>query len=130
MARRHLPCVTLAVTLLAATSHAWQTDVGSTPPASRVLAVDVDGAGNVLAAGRLNAAGGGDGLVATLAGLYGTELWQRSTPGSAAAVDQLRAVTHDSANSVIVAGQVTSLGTNGDAVIAKYEADGTLLWRL
>ncbi len=131
MRRRYLARATLVVAVLATVrAHGWQTNVSGTPPPSRPLAIDVDGAGNVLAAGRVKAAGGDDGIVAKLAGFLGNEMWQRTVAGTAANVDQLRAVTHDASDDVVVAGQVTNLGTNGDAVLAKYEPDGTLVWHV
>jgi cysteine-rich repeat protein len=116
--------------LSAAPAHAWMTNVAGTPPASRPLAIAVDGAGNVLAAGRVTAAGGDDGLVVKLSGLDGSELWQRTVAGTDANTDQLRAVAHDGSNAVVVAGQATNTDSAGDALVVKYDADGTQAWRM
>ena len=121
----------LVMTLLpVGSARAWQTDVAGTPPASRPLAITIDGAGDMLAAGRVTAVGGDDGLVVKLSGLDGSELWQRTVAGSDATTDQLRAVAHDGSNAVVVAGQASNTDTGGDALVVKYDAGGTQAWRM
>jgi cysteine-rich repeat protein len=131
MPRSILAGATLSCALLVpGLACAWQTNVSATPPASRPLAVTVDGAGDVLAVGRVDAVGGDDGIVVKLGGLDGGERWQRTVAGSGAVVDQLEAVAHDAANAVIAGGQATNLETNGDALVVKYDANGTQAWRI
>lgn len=111
-------------------TRAWQTEVANTPPAGRPLAVAVDGAGDVVAGGRVDAGAADDGIVVKLGGLDGAELWQRRVTGSAGLADQVRAVTHDASNAVVAVGQTMNTGTNGDALVLKLDADGNQLWRL
>jgi len=116
----------IVLVLVPASSRAWRTTVTGTPDPSRPNAVAIDGAGDVLVAGR----GGNDGVVAKLDGLDGGVLWQRTVAGTATAIDQLRAVARTANDAVVVAGQVMNAGTLGDAVVAKFASDGTPLWRV
>ena len=125
-------CRTVLLVVLAAlgapSAHAWQTTVSATPPDARPSAVAVDGAGDVIAVGRtVNVAGDEDAVVAKLHGADGIELWQRQVAGSGGADDLYRAVA-TTGTSILATGRVSKAMADGDALVARFAADGTPAW--
>ena len=90
--------------------------------------VAVDSVGNIIAAGQTTSdgAGGGDAFIAKY-NAAGELQWVFTLGG--AGNDIFRAVTVDSADNIIAAGQTDSDGAGGvDGLIAKFNSSGSLLW--
>jgi outer membrane protein assembly factor BamB len=131
MARLLLVLIALLVSLAAGPAGAWRADVAGTPPDARPFALAVDGAGNVIAAGRTpSGAGDSDGMVAKLAANDGALRWQGIIAGTAGGNDNARALLVDGSGNAIVLGQVSNTGTGSDALVTKLRAqDGDPFWR-
>jgi uncharacterized delta-60 repeat protein len=98
----------------------------------RVLAVAVDAAGNVVAAGfTQNAGTGQDFTVVKFDGESGAELWRQEINGTAAnSLDQARAITVDGMGNVMAAGRTRNAGTTDDLTVVKFDGEsGAELWR-
>jgi uncharacterized delta-60 repeat protein len=112
---------------------AWQTNTnGNANGDDRALAVTIDGAGDVVAAGFSRNGGKGldDFTVIKSSGVDGTEFWRQVINGSANGNDQALAVTVDSAGNVIAAGFTTNSGTGSDFTVIKFDgSSGAELWR-
>ena len=96
------------------------------------LAVAVDGAGDVVAAGFTHNTGtSSDFTVVKFAGGSGLELWRQVLNGSANSIDEALAVTVDGAGDVIAAGSfVQSLSNLGGFTVVKFAgSSGVELWR-
>ncbi len=95
------------------------------------LAVAVDAAGNVVAAGRTrNTATLGDFAVVKFSGIDGTELWRQEINGTANNNDEALAVAVDGAGDVVAAGKTWNTDTFTDFAVVKFSGvDGTELWR-
>ena len=110
----------------------WRQVINGTANADdRALAVTVDTAGNVIAAGFItNNNTGRDFTVIKLNGRSGAELWRQVINGTANGEDQALAVTVGAAGNVIAAGFTTNSGTGSDLTVIKFNgATGTELWR-
>jgi uncharacterized delta-60 repeat protein len=93
----------------------------------RVSGVVVDSADNIITCGYTNSAGAGnyDGIVVKYDPL-GELLWGRVLGG--AGNDQFAGVAVDSADNIITSGISYPPVARGDALTAKYDSSGTLLW--
>jgi len=94
------------------------------------FAVAVDGAGNVVAAGRTTNTGTfEDFTVIKFDGTSGTELWRQVIDGTANSLDFAFAVAVDGAGDVVAAGRTTNTGTFEDFTVIKFDgASGAVLW--
>jgi len=94
-------------------------------------AVALDGAGDVLAAGRLQTAPGIFAFtVVKLSGITGAELWRQELSGNVAGDAFAVDVTHDSVGNAIAVGAMENMGTSSDfAVVKLAAATGTEIWR-
>ena len=114
-------------------AEAWQTNSnGMAAGDDRALAVTIDGAGDVIAAGFTRNAGVGldDFTVIKSSGVDGTEIWRQVINGSANGNDRALAVTIDSAGNVIAAGFTTNSSAGSDFTVIKFDgATGKELWR-
>ena len=98
----------------------------------RALAVTVDAAGDVIAAGHVfNVISSDDFTVMKLDGVTGSELWRHVVNGTANFPDDARAVTVDSAGNVIAAGFIANIGAGfSDFTVIKLDGlSGHELWR-
>src|SRR5688572_22242515 len=72
-------------------------------------------------------------ILATVAGApavaQGGLLWQRSVGGSAGAFDQAASVVVDSRGDAVAAGSTRNTGSGDDFTVAKWDRNGTLLWK-
>ena len=96
------------------------------------LAIAVDAAGDVIAAGMTqNYFSGHDFTVVKLAGANGAELWTQAIRGTVAGgEDQARAVTVDRNGDVVAAGFTQNSATSYDLTVAKLAgATGASLWQ-
>ena len=112
---------------------AWQSNINGTANGNdRALAVTVDAAGNVIAAGFTRNSGTAldDFTIIKSSGVDGTELWRQVINGTANADDRALAVTVDTAGNVIAAGFITNNNTGRDFTVIKFNgASGAELWR-
>ena len=94
-------------------------------------AVTVDGAGDVVAAGRIvNTGTSDDFTVVKFDGVSGTELWHQVINGTANGVDRALSVAVDSMGNVLATGATTNTGTGADFTVIKFDGmSGTELWR-
>jgi uncharacterized delta-60 repeat protein len=108
----------------------WEQNVnGSLNAQDSALAVAVDNQGNVIAAGRIvNAGTLSDFAVAKFRG-SGAQLWQYDLNVTGGGSDAASSVVVDPAGNVVAAGQTSNTGTGSDFTVAKFDRDGTLLWR-
>jgi hypothetical protein len=104
---------------------------GSANRLDQALAVTVDTAGDVVAAGTITNTGTGqDFTVLKLDGASGAERWRQIINGSANRLDQALAVTVDTAGDVVAAGTITNTGTGQDFTVLKLDgASGVERWR-
>ncbi len=111
----------------------WRKTInGSANSDDMALAVAVDAAGNVLAAGLVTNIGtDADFTVVKFDGSSGVELWRKSIDGSALfSADAAFAVTVDAAGDVLAAGRTQNEGAGWDFTVVKFSAlNGTELWR-
>ena len=107
----------------------WRRDLdGSSGVAQGALAIAVDAAGDVVAAGGLDL----DFTVVKLVGTTGAELWRLQIDGTETfeTAEEARAVAIDSAGDVVAAGFLNNLGASRDFVVVKVAgASGVELWR-
>src|SRR5262249_9015084 len=96
------------------------------------LDVRVDGAGDVIAGGRIsNTATNDDLVVVKLAGATGVETWRRTVDGTNHGADVVQEVALDPDGNVTVGGTVRNTGTSADCLLAKIAgATGGDLWRV
>jgi Big-like domain-containing protein len=110
----------------ASDTQGWRKEIVDACCSSHANAVAVDGAGNVVAAGKLK---GGPGQFAVIKfdGASGTELWRQgsdSLPGDA------KAVAVDGAGNVTAAGYTGYQGFGTDFTVIKFDGgSGTEWWR-
>ncbi|TAK02194.1 hypothetical protein EPO44_08450, partial [bacterium] len=109
---------------------------GTAHDIDEALAVTVDGAGDVVAAGRTRNTAGTDNdfTVIKFDGTSGAELWRQVIHITRTfSNNQALAVTVDAAGDVVAAGFTTnlfSLSRNSDFTVIKFDrANGTVLWR-
>jgi len=96
---------------------------------SEALAVTVDAAGDVAAAGFIQNSTGHDFIVVKLAGGTGVELWRQTRNGSANGDDQARAVAVDRSGNVVAAGFIENSGSSLDFTVIKFAGtSGVPLW--
>ncbi len=109
----------------------WRREISGTAGSGYALAVAVDGAGNVVAAGATTNTGtGGDFTVIKFNGNTGAELWRQVINGTANGSDEATAVAVDGAGNVVAAGSTRNTGTFNDFTVIKFNgATGTELWR-
>jgi hypothetical protein len=112
----------------------WRREItpASTFGSDRGWAVEVDGAGNVVAAGSLAELDVGRGMaVIKFEGISGNELWRQVIYGSGGGYfDRANAVKVDRADDVVVGGYINNAGTNDDFTVAKLDgASGAERWR-
>ena len=110
----------------------WRQEInGAANGLDRALAITVDGAGNVLAAGFVvNSGATSDFTVIKFDGANGNELWRQSLNGSSSASDEARAIRVDSADNVIAAGFMSNSGGFRDFTVIKFDGtSGSELWR-
>ena len=111
----------------------WRRTInGSDNRDDMALAVAVDAAGNVVAAGLITNTGtDADFAVVKLDGASGAELWRRTIDGSALfSADAAFAVTVDAGGNVVAAGRIQNAGVGWDFTVAKFAGvDGAELWR-
>ena len=94
--------------------------------------VAVDGAGHVVATGKLNIVPFDLLMVIKVDGSDGQEVWQQSLVGSGGPSDQTRgdAVEVDSSGDVVVAGRIENVATDVDFFVAKLDGvTGAEVWR-
>ena len=110
----------------------WRTEIDGTAGGfEEVLAVSIDGANDVIAAGYLlNASSSEDFAVVKFSGATGTEIWRNEIDGTAAGVDRASSVTLDGSGNVVAAGYLQNAGTDSDFSVVKLSATaGTEMWR-
>jgi len=95
------------------------------------LAMALDPAGNVVAAGSTENAGTGhDFTVAKCDGVTGAEMWRQTVNGTANGRDRAVAVGVDVAGNVVAAGVTRNAGTLDDITVMKFDGvSGKELWR-
>jgi len=113
--------------LLSSQAWAWQANInGTANGADEALAVRVDAAGDVVAAGFTSATGSGsDFTVVKFSGTTGTELWRQALSGSADFFlpNSANAVVIDRAGDVIAAGRIFNTSTLFDFTLVKLSLD-------
>ena len=95
------------------------------------LAITVDAAGDVLAAGVIdNSDTGPDFMVIKLAGTNGGEAWRTIIDGPGTEDDQARAIIVDAAGDVLIAGGIDNGSTGSDFTVIKLAGStGGEVWR-
>ena len=98
------------------------------PRFNEALAVAVDGAGNVVAAGFTQECSESSDCtqnftVVKLDGVSGAELWRRVISSATFRNDQANAVTVDAAGNVVAAGVTVNVGTSGDFTVIKLRGE-------
>jgi outer membrane protein assembly factor BamB len=109
----------------------WRYEMNGTAGQSEeALAVRVDAAGDVVAAGYLwNSPTGADQAIAKLRGSDGGELWRTEIVGTGGGNDQAGTLFIDPLGDILVGGFVTRPGTRRDLFVAKLSGlDGSVLW--
>ncbi len=102
---------------------------GTNDSADDLVALALDGSGNVIVAGSIRISSVGDYYTAKYAAADGALLWEKFYNGTGNSLDEVRALAVDSSGNVIVTGFSTGSGTSYDYYTAKYAAaDGALLW--
>jgi len=103
---------------------------GTANSVDQALAVAVDGAGNVVAAGSTENTGTSDDFtVIKFDGSSGAVLWSRAINGTANSTDEARAVAVDAAGNVVTAGFTRNTGTLDDFTVIKFDgSSGAELW--
>jgi len=105
---------------------------GSANSIDEALAVTVDGAGDVIAAGSFvqSLSNLGGFTVVKFAGSSGVELWRQMIHGTANGADFIHAVTVDGAGNVVAVGSTQNTGTFYDLTVVKFAgSSGVELWR-
>jgi uncharacterized delta-60 repeat protein len=92
------------------------------------VALALDRLGNLYVTGVSYGAGTGQDFVTIKYGANGSELWLRRYNRQTSSSDTAVAIATDSQGNVYVAGNSSTLETNLDYTIVKYDADGNLLW--
>jgi hypothetical protein len=121
-----------ALLVISSEAGAWQSNISDTINGNdQALAVTVDAANNVIAAGFTRNSGTLDDFtIIKFSGRDGTELWRRVISGTATADDRALAVTVDTAGNVIAAGFITNNNTGRDFTVFKFNgSNGTERWR-
>jgi uncharacterized delta-60 repeat protein len=109
----------------------WRYAVSSPEGFAEARAVDLDLAGDVVAAGSVRKTGSLDDFaVVKLDGKTGSELWQQVIKGSANTFDFALAVTVDAAGNVVAAGRTENIPfSRRDFTVAKLDGTtGSQLW--
>ncbi|HWP66761.1 MAG TPA: hypothetical protein VNO26_12685, partial [Candidatus Limnocylindria bacterium] len=137
---RPLLALSTGLLLAPASGHAWLALLPDTPDNGRPFAIAADGAGDVLAAGRvLDPNGDDDGVLAKLAGADGALRWQQrfdgtAPPGSGGenlAAETLRALALAPEGDALAAGMTVNTGSGVDMlVVRRAAADGAVVWDL
>jgi len=110
----------------------WSKAINGTANAfEEALAVAVDGAGNVAAAGyTFNTGTFNDFTVVKFDGTSGAVLWSKAINGTANNFDEAFAVAVDGVGNVVAAGRTTNIGTIADFTVIKFDGtSGAELWR-
>jgi uncharacterized delta-60 repeat protein len=108
----------------------WQQNVNGTANGNEeALSVAVDTLGNVVAAGFTTNADSGEDFTVVKFAPDGALLWQRTANGTANRGDEAWSVAADTLGNVVAAGYTTNADTGQDFAVAKFAADGTLLWQ-
>jgi cysteine-rich repeat protein len=96
------------------------------------LDVRIDGAGDVIAGGRISNTGTDDDIVVVkLAGATGIETWRRTIDGTNHNTDVAQELALDPDGNVFVVGTVRDTGTRADFLLGKLDgATGGDLWRV
>jgi len=108
----------------------WQQNLnGSANDFDEVKSLAVDNLGNVVAAGSTTNALTVSNFTVAKFNPHGTLLWQQNLNGTAyRSDDQANSVVVDNLGNVVAAG-FTVNGTGSDFTVAKFDGNGTLLWR-
>jgi hypothetical protein len=109
----------------------WRRVINGNVGGDWAVSVDVDLAGNVVAAGLLvvDFRTWDDFFIIKLSGVDGSEIWRKAINGAANGRDQALKVTVDSTGNVIGAGFIVN-GDSDDLFVAKFEElTGRELWR-
>ena len=115
---------------------AWETGIVGTAKFSfgYGLAVKVDAAGSVVAAGALSSSGGDLDFIVLKFGANGSELWRKAIRGTAsgpslATTNEAKALAIAGDGSIAAAGFMGNTGTGGDFTVVKLDTNGNELWR-
>jgi outer membrane protein assembly factor BamB len=109
----------------------WQQNLnGSANGFDEAFSVAVDNQGNVVAAGFTENTGTGfSDFTVVKFDPNGTLLWQQNLNGTANGFDRAQSMALDNQGNVVAAGLTANAATFLDFTVAKFDRDGTLLWR-
>lgn len=102
--------------------------VGQSGGLDSLAGVAVDGAGNVIAAGRESTAAQGFNIVILRYGPDGSEGWSDTVDGGMGGNDWALDVATDPDGAIYVAGRIETGGGFADAWLRKYDASGAPVW--
>jgi uncharacterized delta-60 repeat protein len=109
----------------------WQRELNGTATNSldQAFSVVVDNQGNVVAAGETENTGTSRDFTVAKFDRNGTLLWRQDLNGTANGLDQAFSVVVDNKGNVVAVGETENTGTSHDFTVAKFDRNGTLLWR-